>query len=57
MLAFIGPARVGVGPFPKARSWLGRCLARPAARKVFQRVIDEGRALGYTGDLDVPETP
>lgn len=55
VLSFSLAARIDYAPFPRARRWLGTCLGRPAARKVTDRVIADGRSLGYVGDLEVPD--
>lgn len=57
LLALAPPAGIAFDDLPRVRKWLGECLARPAARSVWGKVLKDARALGFIGDLDVPEQP
>jgi glutathione S-transferase len=53
-LALARPAGVDFGDLTNALKWLDRCLARPAARSAWGKVIEDAKALGFIGNLDVP---
>ena len=53
-LALARPTGVDFGALRNAESWLERCLARPAARSAWGKVMEDAKALGFIGDLDVP---
>ena len=53
-LALARPAGVDFGSLTNADVWLDRCLARPAARTVWGKVLEDAKSLGFIGNLDVP---
>ncbi len=57
LLALAPPAGISFDDLPRVHKWLGECLARPAAQSVWGQVLKDAHALGFIGDLDVPEQP
>lgn len=53
MLALAAPSGVSFGEKPRVEKWLAACLARPAARKAWGVVVEDAKAFGLVGDLDV----
>jgi glutathione S-transferase len=53
MLALAEPSGVDLGKTPSARAWLARCLARPAARSAWGKVIEDTKQFGFVGDLQI----
>lgn len=54
-LALARPAGIDFGSLVHAEQWLDRCLARPAARMTWGKVMEDAKALGFIGNLDVPD--
>lgn len=55
LLALAPPAGISFDDLPSTQKWLAECLARPAARSVWGKVLKDAQALGFIGDLDVPD--
>ncbi len=55
LLALAGPAGIDFSATPRVAKWLQQCLARPAARSAWGVVLADAQALGFVGDLDVPD--
>jgi glutathione S-transferase len=55
LLALAPPAGISFDDLPRINKWLAECLARPAATSVWGIVLKDAQALGFIGDLDVPE--
>ena len=56
VLALAAPSGIEISALPRVSRWMGTCLERPAARRVWNRVIADARQNGYIGDLDAPES-
>jgi glutathione S-transferase len=55
LLALAPPAGIAFDELPRVNEWLAECLARPAARSAWGKVLADAHALGFIGDLDVPD--
>ena len=55
LLALAPPAGITFDELPSVNKWLAECLTRPAAQAAWGRVLADARALGFIGDLDVPD--
>jgi glutathione S-transferase len=53
LLALAPPAGIAFDELPRVNEWLAECLARPAARSAWGKVLADAHALGFIGDLDV----
>jgi glutathione S-transferase len=56
MLALGPPSGVDLGSVPNASAWLDRCLARPAARSAWGKVIEDAQQFGFVGDLEIAQS-
>jgi len=56
MLALAEPSGVDLNSVPHANRWLRRCLARPAARAAWGKVIEDAEQFGFVGDLEITES-